>query len=242
MKNNEKFNIILEQYLLNENSQKNNVEFDEDSLEYIKFAKKDNELFFNKFNINTLINETKSKSQKDKKIYQFPNKIISGVFAIAVSLIIIFNVLHINTNNEVLYLKGIQSINIYLKSDNSIKKLTNMNTVSENNQIQLTYLSIQKYGLIFSIDGLNNVTFHLPQTKDNSLSLEIGKEVQLPTSYIFDNAPFFEKFYFVTSNNLFTFDSIKSAINKIKIKDGIIVNDLKLPKDFIISTTVLIKE
>jgi len=66
--------------------------------------------------------------------------------------------------------------------------------------LQLAYIPAGKtYGVIFSIDGSGIVTLHHPESKGNSSILKQEKKNLLPSSYELDNAPDFERFFFITT-------------------------------------------
>lgn len=244
MKNDIKFNLIYEQYLLNEldSKKKENLEKDSSFLENIGTLSQDNSDFFNKFDIKKLAKDTESKMKDKGNIYRFHKKVITSIGAIAATLIISFSIFPQLTNNEVILLKGAQKLNIYVRKSDEIEKLRDNDSAHMNNQLQITYLTKNNYGLIFSIDGLNNVTFHYPENLHSPTNLDAGKEVSLPTSYTLDNAPYFEKFYLVTSKDSFDLKFVQNAIKNITISNGSINEDLQLPSKYYISTITLRKE
>lgn len=54
-----------------------------------------------------------------------------------------------------------------------------------------------EYGVVLSVDGNGIVTLHFPATPDASTALPAGGETLLPFAYTLDDAPRFERFYFV---------------------------------------------
>jgi len=244
MSDEKKFNLRLEQYKLNELKEgESNVISPEDS-EYLEYIENDNNDFFNKFDIDTLVKETKEKSEKSAIITPFPSRVLKTVVAAAACFIIAFNILPglKNDDKEIIYLKGSQQINIYLKDRDKIDKLRDMDRVFKNDQLQITYKSNNQYGVIFSVDGLNNITFHYPEEQFSSTKLDIGKEVTLPTSYTLDSAPFFEKFYLITSDKSFDFSMVRDATLDISVSNGKIVSEIKLPRKYKIDTITLLKD
>jgi len=100
-------------------------------------------------------------------------------------------------------LKGLQPrLNVYKKIDDELKKLGN-NAVAENDEIlQLSYIAGEMhYGVIFSIDGRGSVTLHFPENVGESTRLDPAGEVSLEHAYQLDDAPAFERFFFVASNS-----------------------------------------
>ncbi|MGL1891875.1 MAG: hypothetical protein OCD02_09625 [Spirochaetaceae bacterium] len=244
MKEDRRYNIKLEQYKLDELSQVQNANIilGAEDTEYLDYIEQDNKDFFEKFDIKKLAAQTQVETKK-KKIINFPLKTITTLAA-AACLIIVFNILphEINGDPEIIYLKGVNTLNIYKKDSDLISKLKNLDKVNENSLLQITYLSKDKYGVIFSIDGLNNITYHFPEDIYETTYLDIGKEITLPTSYTLDNAPYFEKFYMITTDSSLNMSLIKESISKIRISDGKIIKDLKLPNEYNIANITLLKD
>ncbi|MBI5548295.1 MAG: ActD-like protein [Deltaproteobacteria bacterium] len=71
--------------------------------------------------------------------------------------------------------------------------------------VQLSYVAVgRRFGTIFSVDGRGTVTQHLPRSGQlEAVALTGPGEVALPDGYVLDDAPAFERFFFVTSENAF---------------------------------------
>ena len=67
------------------------------------------------------------------------------------------------------------------------------------------------YGLILSIDGRGVVTRHLPTTGDLAARLEPSSTVLLDQSYELDDAPRWERFYFITGMSRFAVAPVLEA-------------------------------
>ncbi len=244
MSDDRKFNLRLEQYKLKELQNGDITTLNHEDKEYLEYIEESDKDFFNKFDIDTLVKETKSKSEETAKITSFPSRTLKTLVAAAACFIIAFNILPglKNEDKEIIYLKGSQQINIYLKDRDNVDKLRNMDSVYQNDQLQITYNSINQYGIIFSVDGLNNITFHFPEELFSTTKLDIGKEVTLPTSYTLDSAPYFEKFYLITADKSFDFRMVRDATLDITVSNGKIVSEIKLPRDYKIDTITLLKD
>lgn len=242
---NDEFNLKLEQYILGELSQEEmkKIESVPKNLEYINKLKSDNSDFFNKFDVDSLVSQTQQKVN-ESKIIKFPTKVITAITAVAACFILTLNIIPglLNKNEEIIYLKGRNKIHIYKKIGDEVQKLNNLDLVKENDQLQISYSTKEGYGIIFSVDGLNNITFHYPENLKSSKSLDIGSEIILPSSYTLDNAPYFEKFYLVTSKDSFDFEFVKRSILNISSENGIINKDLVLPENYTIKSLMLLKE
>ncbi|HUX13365.1 MAG TPA: hypothetical protein VMW87_10070 [Spirochaetia bacterium] len=106
--------------------------------------------------------------------------------------------------------KGIRpTVLIYKHAGNEAELLQNGDIVKAGDTLQLSYVSAgKKFGVILSIDGRGTITVHLPETSGGTASrqaaaLESHGQTALPFAYQLDNAPRFERFFFVTSDRPF---------------------------------------
>ena len=101
-------------------------------------------------------------------------------------------------------IKGMQaSLEVWKKTGDSAVQMVNLGDASEGDEIQLRYRVPQKcFGMLFSMDGNGTVTMHMGDG-NNAIELEPGKMTTLPFAYKLDNAPKFEKFFLLTSQNAF---------------------------------------
>lgn len=82
--------------------------------------------------------------------------------------------------------------------------------------LQLSYRAAgRRYGAIFSIDGRNTVTQHLPESGMDAVELSPRGRVALPSSYELDDAPNFERFYFITGQSPFNIRQILTDANTL---------------------------
>lgn len=126
-------------------------------------------------------------------------------------------------------IKGMDArIEIWKKMEKGIAQLENLSDASEGDEIQLRYSVPQKcFGLLFSMDGNGAVTIHMGN-ENMAIPLEPGKMVTLPFAYKLDDAPKFEKFFLLTSQNEFELDVAK--IDELLKKEGVSSKTLTLRK------------
>lgn len=126
-------------------------------------------------------------------------------------------------------IKGMDArMEAWKKTDGGIAKLEDMSDAREGDEIQLRYSVPQKcYGLLFSMDGNGAITMHMGDG-DKAIALEPGKMVTLPYAYKLDNAPHFEKFFFLVSDTLFSIDV--NNIDAVLKQKGVEVKSLTLRK------------
>lgn len=101
---------------------------------------------------------------------------------------------------EITRVKGSTRLLAFRLAGEQIEKLDDDAVVHAGDLIQLRYAAGgQRHGVIASIDGANAVTLHYPPTEDASTSLA-AKTTALPNAYQLDDAPRFERFFFLTSD------------------------------------------
>ena len=70
------------------------------------------------------------------------------------------------------------------------------------------------YGLIISIDGRGAVTRHLPASGDRAAALQRDATVLLDQAYELDDAPLWERFYFITGDSPFACAPVVEAARR----------------------------
>ena len=117
-------------------------------------------------------------------------------------------------------IKGMNaSLEVWKKTGDSAVQMVNLGDAREGDEIQLRYRVPQKcFGMLFSMDGNGTVTMHMGEG-NRAVELEPGKMTTLPFAYKLDNAPKFEKFFLLTSGEIFEFDG--NDIDKTLKKDGV---------------------
>jgi hypothetical protein len=70
------------------------------------------------------------------------------------------------------------------------------------------------YGLILSIDGRGVVTRHLPASGDRAATLQQTGMTLLDSAYELDDAPRWERFYFVTGESPFDAAAVLEAARR----------------------------
>jgi len=108
-----------------------------------------------------------------------------------------------------LYLKG----NMAQAADpeDSGARLRDRTLLRAGNTVQLSYTTppgAVYYGVIFSIDGRSTVTLHYPYRENQNPVLAAGKRTFLSEAYTLDDAPLFEIFFMVVSQNPLDTDEV----------------------------------
>lgn len=110
-------------------------------------------------------------------------------------------------------------------------------------RLQITYnAGGRSYGAIVSIDGRGAVTLHYPLTASSEPVLAPGGNHQLPYAYELDDAPEFERFYFVTADSTFSVTellaSVEEQANSIATRQS---RELQLSREYDIATLTIRK-
>lgn len=88
---------------------------------------------------------------------------------------------------------------LYLERAGVVRALSHGALAQAGDRVQLLYdAGAARHGVVFSVDGRGHVTLHMPRTPQGTSALE-GARGLLPGSFVLDDAPLHERFYFVTS-------------------------------------------
>jgi hypothetical protein len=134
-------------------------------------------------------------------------------------------------------------LTVYKQTDTGAQALENGDAVAERSNLQVGYVAgTNQYGTILSIDGRGTVTLHFPVSAGADQSLEGGGEVLLPFSYALDDAPDFERFFFVISENPFSVNEVLEAARNLAEEPHTAKSqDLRLTKGLEQTSLLLLK-
>jgi len=116
--------------------------------------------------------------------------------------------------------KGLRAhLIIYMQSEGAVERLEPGAVLGEGDVIQISYVSgSDTYGVIYSIDGTGTVTLHFPLASQNTAPrLQSGGETPLPYAYQLDDAPFYERFFFITSDRPFSVAEVEKAVYELAV-------------------------
>jgi len=132
---------------------------------------------------------------------------------------------------------------VHRKMDTDTELLHNGDRAKEGDLLQLAYVPAgQSYGVIFSIDGRGMVTLHFPENQIGSTLLQPRDRVLLPSAYELDDAPEFERFFFITSQTEIRVESILNKARALAQNPGRAKTEtLELPYAYDQYTTLIIK-
>lgn len=169
------------------------------------------------------------KATKSERTKSFAVKrIFYAVPAISAALVILFLVLT-GPNQDLSIslpngtrIKGIEDIDrskphllIYRKKNKDVDLLKDGDEAKAGDLLQIAYGSAnENYGVILSYDGNGTVTLHYPENGADSALLGDQKIVLLSLAYELDDAPDYERFFFVTSKSEI---NVQSVIDSAKM-------------------------
>lgn len=126
-------------------------------------------------------------------------------------------------------IKGLDArMEVWKKTSAGIVLLNDLDSVGEGDEIQLRYAVPEKcFGLLFSMDGNGALTLHMGDGV-KAIELAPGKMNSLPFAYKLDDAPYFEKFFFVTSPKEFAVE--ENDVDKLLKRSDVKVIGFTLKK------------
>ena len=120
------------------------------------------------------------------------------------------------TTDEGDRIKGLApSLAVYRRTAQGSEKLADGALARAGDLLRVGYISAgHHYGLILSIDGRGVVTRHLPVDGDQAVALRHESTVLLDNAYELDDAPAWERFYFVTADQPFNIGPVLAAAQR----------------------------
>lgn len=102
---------------------------------------------------------------------------------------------------------------VYRHGRQGDQRLVDGARVAPGDLLQLAYQArAEAWGVLLSVDGAGRVTVHWPE--DGSVSaprLRAEREIRLPSAYQLDDAPAFERFFFVSADRPFAVSAVVEA-------------------------------
>jgi hypothetical protein len=142
---------------------------------------------------------------------------------------------------EVVRIKGLEpQVQLFRRTEDGSERLADGARARAGDLIRVAYQAAGRpYGVIVSLDGRGAVTLHLPQEGEQAARLGDGGSVLLDFAYELDDAPRWERFYFVTGETDFAIAPVLEALGRVGTGSPIGAPDaLALPEgleQFIIS-------
>jgi len=131
-------------------------------------------------------------------------------------------------------IKGLDpQILVFRKTATGSERLEDGARAGEHDLLLIQYVAAGwLYGTILSIDGRGTVTRHLPLEGSRPATLLQDGAVSLDFSYELDDAPAWERFYFVTSDSSFDLHVVLDAARETSGAGETASDSLDLPRSF----------
>ncbi len=145
----------------------------------------------------------KKKKNSRAKFFLIPSFTAAAAAAVFIIFPMVSNYFNDDIYNDTTRIKGVEAnIYVYRKTGGDVEQLRDGATAEKNDLLQIAYSASGKelYGAIISIDGRGTVTLHHP-INGTSSKIKTGSKVVLQNSYELDDAPAFEKFFFLISGS-----------------------------------------
>lgn len=128
-------------------------------------------------------------------------------------------------------LKGSATLTIHRQGDSRPERLSDGARVRAGDRLQVSYTSGDAVrGVIVSIDGAGATTLHFPARETAEPTL-LGR-AQLPSGFELDDAPGFERFFFVTTkDDTLSVQDVMNAAKTLAASDDAREGDLDLPDE-----------
>jgi len=246
--------IVLEQYILGElpsdkmKDIKSLLRSDDSLRKRIELIEKSNNDFRKKYSFEkTGIPAALSAGKKKKDLYHYRKIFIfpSAAVAIAACTLIFIKVMPIfeTIDNSVIIKGNTENLFLYRKNGNQADFLKNGDTAKKDDIVQIAYqIPKERNCIIFSIDGNSGVTLHYSSSgnsiQDNS---KTGKTF-VPESYQLDDAPYYERFFMITSDAEIRRDEILSRAKKFALdRDKAVYESFPVEKSFSQQSVLIVK-
>jgi hypothetical protein len=128
--------------------------------------------------------------------------------------------------------KGAPRLLAFRQVGEQVERLAQDAVVRAGDVIQLRYKAGgQGYGVIASVDGAGVVTLHFPLSEDAppQATAVPPETATLPNAYALDDAPGFERFFFITANDPVDIQQTLAALRSLARRDDSATASLELP-------------
>lgn len=183
------------------------------------------------------------------RVLRFPGVLVPLAAAAALILVATFvfrlvgsGLVPFPSASESVRVKGLPRLMIYRQGRDGAELLQDRAPVREGDVLQIRYVPAgRSYGAIVSVDGRGTVTLHFPEASDGSTRLEGDKAAALAYAYQLDDAPGFERFFFVTAPRSFPASVVIASAERLS-RSGAREGALSLPRGFEQVSELFVKE
>lgn len=113
-------------------------------------------------------------------------------------------------------IKGSALLGLFRATSQGPQILTSGDTATAGDLVQISYQAKDDaYGVIISVDGRGNITQHFPPPRKSDTKLQRQGVQLLPQSYELDDAPQYERFFFITANQPVNIEAVWAAARSL---------------------------
>jgi len=139
--------------------------------------------------------------------------------------------------------KGRPSLTIYRQTAQGSETIADGSVTHSGDVVRIGYKAAGRaFGMILSIDGRGVVTQHLPTSGERAATLQRNGVILLDTAYELDDAPRWERFYFITGDAPFDAAAVLEAARRVGGHVSPLPPSLVVPRTLEQSTLTLQKE
>jgi hypothetical protein len=137
---------------------------------------------------------------------------------------------------------GPAHLTVFRKTEAGAVEVRDGSLVRQRDILQIGYTAGEaRYGVIFSVDGRGVLTFHLPRDyrgqPAGAPELERQGQAVLPYAYELDDAPGFERFFFVSARSSFPVREVERAARALAAHpEGAESASLRLPPGLVVQS------
>lgn len=142
------------------------------------------------------------------------------------------NGIHNVTSGDTDRVKGLDpSLVVYRRTASGSETLADGAVARPGDVVRVGYHPAGRaYGVIVSVDGRGAVTMHLPSAGDQAVALKRESTALLDDAYELDDAPQWERFYFVTCERPFSVQPVIAAVTHAASDRRLLHIPLALPQ------------
>ena len=143
-----------------------------------------------------------------------------AALAVAVTLVVVVGPLLVGPGNDATdRVKGLEpTLVLYRKTTTGSERVEDGAVTHAGDQIRIGYRAAgHSWGVVVTIDGRGVVTRHLPREGSRSARLSPGPEELLDFAYELDDAPRWERFYFVAGSAPFDVGPVVEAARRVSV-------------------------
>lgn len=172
------------------------------------------------------------RAQRERRSRPWMSALVAVVAVVTLTVLVTPALLNPSSTPETRLKGQAPELQLHRLEGSDVDRLDAGEVAAQGDRIQLSYIAAgQRYGVIVSIDGRGAVTLHEPRSGALAAELRPGGEHVLDRSYELDDAPGFERFFFVTGAGSFPVEQVQSAAESLAERGDARTGVLELPAE-----------